>query len=139
MTSRRRETPETVAMRFLLEEFIDVADADDGRVSEAAAEGVVRLQREAVRTLLPGPKKGSAGSIQQLQIAGLSADEFQELRRKVRAWLRSLVTSRITGKVTLEGPLILRVPALAAGSGPDRRGAPMVEGSARDVFWYYLV
>ena len=100
MTSGGRMPPDGEAMTFLLEEFIEVPDG-------AKASGVERLQEQAARALLPGPRRG-AKSLQQLGLMGMPAAEFQQLRRDVRDWIRSLRRSSHVGLWrTLNGPLRL--------------------------------
>ena len=133
---RRRQTPPlTAMMRFLLEEFIDVTDDDEAFASEAAAKALARFRARSARVFLPGPKQG-AFSRQQLALRDIPPAEFQQLRRDVGDWLRSLVISsgvrnRVRRQVSLS---LVSVPGR-----PDHFQAPIVEGQPRDVFWYYLV
>ena len=136
MTQRRRQTPPlTAMMQFLLEEFIDVTDDDAGVASEAAAKALARFQTRSARVFLPGLKKG-AFSLQQLMLRGMLPAEFQQLRRDVRDWLRSLVIfAGLGNRVTLQVTLSL----VSRPGRPGHLQAPIVEGHPRDVFWYYLV
>jgi hypothetical protein len=130
MTTKQRSS----ALRFLLEDFIDVPD---GPVREAGVKGLSALRRRAVRLLIPGPIKGAL-SLQQAGLLALQPDAFQQLRRDVRYWLRSVVTSSTVGhRVTIKGPLALWL--VAKTSTPERLQAPIVEGDAVDVFWFHLV
>jgi len=137
MTQKRTPPPETLAMKFLVEEFIDVADGDLS--TDAAREGVEKFQRRAAKRLLPGPPGTGGDSLQQLALMRLSVADFQKLRRKVRALLRSLVPdARMGQKVTLRGPVDMRL--VAERGQRDRLRRPLIEGRHReDVFWYYLV
>jgi hypothetical protein len=129
---RRRGAPDTVAMRFLLEQFIDVPED-----AAASDEGIEVLQAQAARVFLPGPRKG-AYSLQQLGLIGLRPPAFQELRRDVREWLRSLVIySHVGHQRRMKAPLTF---SLVSVSGkPDRLRPPIAEGLPLDVFWFYLV
>jgi hypothetical protein len=136
MTTRQRKAaPDTAAMRFLLEYFIDVPDGDEGFATDAARKGLTRFQAHAARVFLPGPQRGDAYSLQQLGLMGLRPVAFQQLRRDVRDWLRPLVTHTHIGHTrTLKGPLTLTLVGR-----PGRLRGPYVEGEAHDVFWFYLV
>ncbi len=119
-------------MRFLVEEFIDVPDVDEVS-SEAATKGITRMQALSARVFLPGPKRGGY-SLQQSALFQIDPANFQKLRRRVRGWLRSLVTgSHVGHKHTLEGPLTMWL-----SGRPDRLRAPSIEGSGHDIFWFYL-
>ena len=132
MTSGGRMPPDGEAMTFLLEEFIEVSDDKAG----AKASGVERLQEQAARALLPGPRRG-AKSLQQLGLMGMSPAEFQQLRRDVRDWIRSLRRSSSVGHWrTLNGPL--RLCLVATPRRADQKQDLLVEGPALDVFWFYL-
>ena len=126
---RRRAAHTSTVMRFLLDEFIEVAD---GHETALAA-----LQARAARMLLPGPAKG-AFTLQQMTLRTLNQFEFQQLRRDVRDWLRSLARSGGGHTRTLQGPLTLTLVA-SPGGKPGRLRAPIVDGSPLDVFWFYLV
>jgi hypothetical protein len=129
MTSGGRMPPDGEAMTFLLEEFIEVSDG-------AKASGVERLQEQAARALLPGPRRG-AKSLQQLGLMGMPAAEFQQLRRDVRDWIRSLRRSSHVGLWrTLNGPL--RLCLIAPPGHPNQILNPLIEGPVLDVFWFYL-
>ena len=132
MTPRQREAaPDSTAMRFLLEDFIEVPDGDEGNETAAAL-----LQARAARVFLPGPQRGGV-SLQQGGLMGLPAATFQELRRDVRDWLRSLVIYTHVGHSrTLNGPL--RLSLISVRGKPDRLRAPIIEGPPLDVFWFYL-
>jgi hypothetical protein len=123
-------------MRFLLDEFIEVAD--DGCATEdaekAAEKAVVTFQARAARVLLPGPQKG-AFSLQQMMLRTLKPAAFQQLRRDVRDWLRSRV---MFPGMASEKTLTLRF-VRAPGWKWDRFQASLVDGSALDVFWFYLL
>ena len=105
---RRRQTPPlTAMMRFLLEEFIDVTDDDEAFASEAAAKALARFRARSARVFLPGPKHG-AFSRQQLALRDIPPAEFQQLRRDVGDWLRSLViSSGVRNRVRLQVSLSL--------------------------------
>jgi len=132
MTSDGWTPPDGEAMTFLLEEFIEVSDDETG----AKADAVSCLQDQAARALLPGPRSG-AQSLQQLALTGMSPAEFQQLRRDVRDWIRSLMSSSVAHWRTLNGPLRL---CLGAPPWPaDQKQDLLVEGPALDVFWFYLL
>jgi len=134
MTSARPgRKPTDVAMRFLLEDFIAVPEQD------RAPKTVRRFQARAARFLLPGPRgRKAAFSPQQLALMQIDPAEFQQLRRDVREWLGAVVFDPRRGhRVQLKGPLDLW---LVTGRGEaDLLRRPLVEGSPRDVFWFYLV
>ena len=119
MTSDGWTPPDGEAMTFLLEEFIEVSDDKTG----AKASGVERLQKQAARALLPGPRRG-AQSLQQLALTGMSPAEFQQLRRDVRDWIRSLMSSSVGHWRTLNGPLrlcLVATPSRRSKTGSARR------------------
>ena len=126
--------PERVAVRFLVEEFVHVADDD------ASERAVVALQKRAARELLPERLPGARKTYTPAQLAllGLSRVVFQQLRRDVRDWLYALAVDPRMGQTrTLEGPLRLSLVAAPGKSG--RLGAPIVEGKPLDVCWFYIV
>jgi hypothetical protein len=132
---RRQAAHTTTVMRFLLDEFVEVAD--DGCATEDAEKDVVTFQTRAARVLLPGPQKG-AFSLQQMTLRTLKPAAFQQLRREVRDWLRSLVMFSSRGhQRTLKGPLTLSL--VTVPGKPARLKAPIADGSPLDVFWFYLV
>lgn len=130
------------AVRFLVEEFIDVPETGE------TPEGVSTLQRKAARVLLPGPtaapaqrpRRGSPSlrpaarptySLQQLALVSMPAAAFEQLRRDVRDWLRTVVRFPTVGHTRmLTGPLVL---GLGATAGP-----PLVDASPLDLVWFYL-
>lgn len=128
------------ALRFLVEEFIAVDDrlAVPDDPESRAARGVIQFQRAAARRLLPGPQTEPAAlSVQQLALTSLSLAHFQDLRRAVRDWLRSVMTSSSGHPHTLRGPLRMWLyPAMSPAR--VQRGMPRVEGAPRDVFWFYV-
>jgi hypothetical protein len=134
MTSPKPLARRTAVLRFLIEEFIDVPEAEGDQADRAVA----RFQRRAARKLLPGPKKGNAASLQQVALMGMRPAAFQQLRREVRDWLGAVVRDpRLGHKVTLQGPLDMWL--YGAKHDHDTLGAPKVEGSNHDVFWFYLL
>lgn len=137
MTQRRRRVAHSTAVvRFLLEDFVEVPDGETGFSTDTAAVALAKFQARAARILLPGPAKG-AFSTQQLMLVGLQRSQFQNLRRDVRQWLRSLATFSGVGHTrTLHGKLTLSL--VSVPGKPDRLQAPIVEGEPLDVFWYYL-
>jgi hypothetical protein len=123
----RREAPIPDALRFLVEDFIEVGE----KLPETD-----RFQREAARILLPGPQAGPY-SLQQLAVMGMRPADFHRLRREVRDWLQLVVSSPATGHPRrLNGPLIMW---LESGAKTNELRAPRIEGSALEVFWFYVV
>lgn len=108
-------------MRFLFEDLVDVADGDQG--------GVLQLQREAARVLLPGGPK--ADSFPQRLLLAMKPAAFQNLRRLVRDRLQALAINKAVGPHRVTLGLIL-----VGGSKPGQ--APIVEGSAEDIVWFYV-
>ena len=130
MTARlRRPTPENASLRFLVDDLLDVVEnAPDAAIQD--------LQREAAAVLLPGSPKGL--SRQQRRLVALPPTEFQELRRFILHQLRSIARPLTLSPgiarvhdVTLKLHLQLR-----ANAGPG--GAPIVDGAAKDVLWFYV-
>ncbi len=139
MTSRQRRKRQDAALRFLIEDFIDTPDGDEGYRTESAAKGLWRFQEKAARILLPGPGR----TIQRAALTGMQPAEFQGLRRQVRDWLHRLARNpTFADAITLKGPVRMWVvskrPMLGRGEPGDLR-APLIEGSPSDVFWFYLV
>lgn len=126
-------------MRFLVEEFIQVPELDPEAEKasdpfEGAPTGLEQMQAAAARILLPGPKRG-AFTLQQSALLGLPLSEFQQLRREVREWLRTVVMHPGTGhRRTLQGPIDVWLYTKRG----DLARTPLIEGNGRDVFWYYL-
>ena len=122
------QTTDSAALRFLVEEFADPSEA----VPPASASRA--RQREAARILLPAKLDR-----QRRALEALSPDAFHKLRRNVRRRLEFVARGysplakagiglRLAVKLTL---------VLTPGSRPG--AAPIVDGTPRDVLWFYVV
>ena len=115
---------ETAALQFLVEDFIDVPESATAKAARA-------LQEEAARTLLSGLK------LQQRSLLALSPAEFHKLRRQVRERLE--IQARHN---TLAPPGVgLRLAVKLTLVLPFRTQpgeTPIVEGTPRDVLWFYV-
>jgi hypothetical protein len=138
--TERRARRDTTVIRFLLEEFTDVADQRPDDEPEASAS---TLQTQAARFFLPGPKK-SAFSPQQLALRAMPSAAFHALRVEVRDWLHAVVMRGPVGTArVLRGPLTLSVASIPGRRVESARKAglsgPLFEmPDARELFWLYL-
>jgi hypothetical protein len=138
---KRRPAPGVPEVRFLLEDFIAIADVAAGSpVNEGE---LVAMREKAARLFLPSAQKTGhdrkskartrndvARSMSQLELEAMSLTEFQQLRREVRNWLRQVVALSHTGiKVVPRGRLTLTV---------TDEPWPLVEGNVRDVVRHHL-
>jgi hypothetical protein len=122
---RRRPPVEERALKFLVEDFIDIGPQD------VATEGLAALRDEAAQTLLP-----DLASLRGLLLR-MPLSDFQKLRRKTRTRLGMLAQhSTLAPKgVGLHQVISLKL-VLMAGAKPG--GAPIVDGAPEDVLWFYV-
>ncbi|MBX7185031.1 MAG: hypothetical protein K1Y01_07785 [Vicinamibacteria bacterium] len=126
--NRRRPTPENASLRFLVEDLLDVVDAPESAIRA--------MQQEAATVLLPGATQ--ALSRQQRRLIALPPAEFQELRRFLLDQLRSVALPQMLppGIERIHDVKLRLNLQLRANAGPG--GVPIVDGSVRDVLWFYV-
>lgn len=152
-TPARRAAADSLRMRFLIERFIDVPDDVDNIIdvppdvllsrdpkeeyaARAANAPLRKFQADSARVFLPGPLRG-AYSVQQMTLRALPPAEFQQLRRDVRTWLYRFIRMPHVGQqVPITGALTMWL--VTRPGAPERVGAPLMEGAAADLLWFYV-